>query len=92
MQDGLKYCWILCCCRYGSLKTARMRVTSVPRTLAPGMQDGVPKEQMDLLMKGIPMGRLGTAKEVANMILVLSSDLSSYVTGQTISVNGGNYM
>lgn len=65
--------------------------------VAPGiidttMQDGVPPEQMDLLLKGIPMGRMGTAREVANVILMLSSDLSSYVTGQTISVNGGNYM
>jgi 3-oxoacyl-[acyl-carrier protein] reductase len=65
--------------------------------VAPGiidttMQDGVPAEQMDLLIKGIPMGRLGTAREVANVILMLSSDVTSYVTGQTISVNGGNHM
>ena len=70
-----------------------IRVNAVaPGIIDTTMQDGVPKEQMDSLIKGIPMGRLGTAKEVANMIIVLSSELSSYVTGQTLSVNGGNYM
>ena len=40
---------------------------------------------------GIPMGRLGTASEIAEVVLFLSSDKSSYITGQTIHVNGGMY-
>jgi NAD(P)-dependent dehydrogenase (short-subunit alcohol dehydrogenase family) len=56
------------------------------------MQDGVPPEQMELLMNNIPMRRLGTPLEVANTILFLASDASSYITGQNISVNGGTYM
>jgi 3-oxoacyl-[acyl-carrier protein] reductase len=70
-----------------------VRVNAVaPGIIDTTMQDGVPKEQMDFLMKSIPMGRLGTPNEVANIILMLSSDVSSYITGQTINVNGGNYM
>lgn len=38
---------------------------------------------------GIPLGRLGDARDVANVCLFLASDLSSYITGATIDVNGG---
>jgi NAD(P)-dependent dehydrogenase (short-subunit alcohol dehydrogenase family) len=37
----------------------------------------------------IPMGRVGTAEEVARVFLFLASDMSTYVTGATIDVNGG---
>jgi 3-oxoacyl-[acyl-carrier protein] reductase len=70
-----------------------VRVNSVaPGIIDTSMQDGVPAEQMEFLMKNIPMGRLGTPKEVANTIMFLASDVSSYITGQSISVNGGTYM
>lgn len=39
--------------------------------------------------KAIPLGRTGTPDEMANMIVFLASDAASYVTGQTIAVNGG---
>ncbi len=41
------------------------------------------------IVKGIPLGRLGEASDVANIYLFLASDLSSYVTGAVIDVNGG---
>jgi len=41
------------------------------------------------VIKGIPLGRLGDAVDVANCCLFLASDLSSYVTGFTLDVNGG---
>ncbi|MFN3257248.1 MAG: SDR family NAD(P)-dependent oxidoreductase [Ilumatobacter sp.] len=39
---------------------------------------------------GIPLGRLGTADDVANAVVYLASDAASWVTGQTLLVNGGN--
>ena len=41
------------------------------------------------IAKGIPLGRLGEARDVANIYLFLGSDLSAYVTGAVIDVNGG---
>ena len=41
------------------------------------------------IIKGIPLNRLGEAKDVANIYLFLASDLSAYVTGAVIDVNGG---
>jgi NAD(P)-dependent dehydrogenase (short-subunit alcohol dehydrogenase family) len=41
------------------------------------------------ILKGVPLGRLGTAEDVARIFLFLASDLSGYVTGAVIDVNGG---
>jgi 3-oxoacyl-[acyl-carrier protein] reductase len=49
-------------------------------------------EQADKYRAGIPLGRFGTAEDIANVTLFLASDLSSYVTGQVLSVDGGLYM
>jgi 3-oxoacyl-[acyl-carrier protein] reductase len=43
-------------------------------------------------IKEIPLKRLGTANDIANACLFLASDLSSYITGETINVNGGLYI
>jgi 3-oxoacyl-[acyl-carrier protein] reductase len=53
------------------------------------LKDG---EQADKYKAGIPLGRFGTAEDIANVTLFLASDLSAYVTGQVISVDGGLYM
>jgi NAD(P)-dependent dehydrogenase (short-subunit alcohol dehydrogenase family) len=47
-----------------------------------------PEMKADII-KGIPLGRLGAATDVANIYLFLASDLSAYVTGAVIDVNGG---
>jgi 3-oxoacyl-[acyl-carrier protein] reductase len=65
-------------------------------TIAPGfietdMTDSLPDEQKDALASQIPMGRLGTADEVAQAVLFLADDSGSYITGQTLHVNGGMY-
>jgi NAD(P)-dependent dehydrogenase (short-subunit alcohol dehydrogenase family) len=40
----------------------------------------------------IPLGRLGTSEEVANLVAFLASDQSAYMTGQAINVTGGQLM
>jgi 3-oxoacyl-[acyl-carrier protein] reductase len=53
------------------------------------LKDG---EQADKYRAGIPLNRFGTAEDIANVTLFLASDMSNYVTGQVISVDGGLYM
>jgi len=64
--------------------------------IAPGfietdMTDSLPDDQKEALASQIPMGRLGTADEVAQVALFLAADTGSYITGQTLHVNGGMY-
>lgn len=65
--------------------------------VAPGfidtdMTDVLTEDQKNLMLGGIPMARLGQPEEIANVVKFLCSDDSSYVTGETIQVNGGMYM
>ena len=48
-------------------------------------------ELLETFRKSIPLGRLGTAEECAGAILYLVSPLASYVTGQSIDINGGQW-
>tara|TARA_X000000368_G_scaffold210040_1_gene165917 strand:- start:1549 stop:2292 length:744 start_codon:yes stop_codon:yes gene_type:complete len=63
--------------------------------IAPGltntdmMKKNTPKNVIDDVLKNIPMGRVAEPSEIANAALFLASDLSSYITGQTIRVSGG---
>jgi len=64
--------------------------------IAPGfietdMTDSLPDDQKEALASQIPMGRLGTPNEVAQAVLFLAGESGSYITGQTIHVNGGMY-
>lgn len=52
----------------------------------------LPEEIKQKILTGIPMGRMGTAEEVANCITFLSSKQASYISGTTIRVNGGMLM
>ncbi|GAB6931046.1 SDR family oxidoreductase [Paenibacillus sp. JCM 10914] len=51
-----------------------------------------PDDARRATIQGIPLGREGTPEDVAGTILFLVSDLSSYITGETIEINGGMYM
>jgi 3-oxoacyl-[acyl-carrier protein] reductase len=62
--------------------------------LAPGfietpMTDAVPDHVRDKAVAAIPLGRVGQPDEVANVTLFLASDDSSYITGQTLLIDGG---
>lgn len=70
----------------------RIRVNA----LAPGQFDTGPlrevmknKENAENILRNIPMGRIGTSKEVADAIFFLISDASAYITGHTLVIDGG---
>jgi len=65
--------------------------------VAPGfietpMTDSLDEKQKDNLLAQVPVGRLGTADEVASAVLFLASSEASYLTGATLHVNGGMAM
>ena len=53
------------------------------------MGKSIPEENRKAMMTQIPLNRFAEPHEIADVILFLASDLSSYVTGQTVHVNGG---
>lgn len=58
-----------------------------------GMLDGnVTPEQFKAIVASIPLQRAGKPADVAGACLFLASDLSSYITGTTIDVNGGSHI
>ena len=56
------------------------------------MTDNIEEKMKALLISKIPMGKLGTGEDVSNIVAFLSSEFASYITGETIHVNGGMYM
>ena len=56
------------------------------------MTDNIVETIKAVLTSKIPMAKLGTGEDVANTVAFLSSDQASYITGETIHVNGGMYM
>ena len=65
--------------------------------VAPGyintdMTKNLPDKVKEEIIKSIPMKKIGNPKEVANLVLFLSSNLSDYITGQVINVDGGMVM
>ena len=66
-------------------------------TIAPGyidtdMMTAVPKNVLEGIITGIPVGRLGMADEIARCVAFLASEDAGYITGATLSVNGGQYI
>ena len=56
------------------------------------MTDNILESIKAVLTSRIPMSKLGTGEDVSNSVAFLSSDAASYITGETIHVNGGMYM
>lgn len=94
-------------CNYAASKAAIIGFTkSVARELAsrnitanavaPGyidteMTQALPEKAREALVGQIPLGRIGTCREVAETVLFLASPTAAYITGQVIHVNGGLY-
>ena len=56
------------------------------------MTDKISENYKKMLIDKIPSGNLGTAEDVSNCVTFLASDMSKYINGETIHVNGGMYM
>jgi len=64
-----------------------------PGYVGTDMVRAVPKEVLDKsILPQIPVGRLGEPEEIARCVVFLVSDAAGYITGTTLSVNGGQYM
>ena len=63
-----------------------------PGFIKTDMTDNIDEKMKSILMTKIPMNKLGNTEDVADSVIFLASNLSSYITGETIHVNGGMYM
>ncbi|MGE7663059.1 elongation factor P 5-aminopentanone reductase [Peribacillus sp. NPDC097264] len=69
-----------------------LRVNAVaPGAISTSMLESFSAEDLEIIKGDIPMGRMGSAKEVAEAVSYLLSDKASYITGQILGVNGGWY-
>ncbi|MFN9877101.1 MAG: 3-oxoacyl-ACP reductase family protein [Planctomycetota bacterium] len=74
------------------LARRNIRVNAVaPGVINTEMGQSIPEENRKVMLTNIPLGRFGEPEEIANVVLFLCSDLASYVTGQTVHINGGWY-
>jgi len=75
------------------LASRNIQVNAIaPGYIATPMTEGLSEELRAQLLKEIPMGRMGTPEEIADAALFLASDLSNYITGQVLTVDGGMVM
>ena len=78
-----------------ALENAKKGVTV--NCIAPGyidteMVQAVPEKVLESIISQIPVGRLGRGDEIADMVAFLAGEHAGYVTGSTLSLNGGQYM
>ena len=78
-----------------ALESARFSITV--NAIAPGYVDtemvrAVPPDVLEKIIAKIPRGRLGTAEDVARGVLFLTADDADFITGSTLSINGGQHM
>jgi len=74
---------------------ARRNVTVnavTPGFIVTDMTEDMTDKAREAMTAQIPLGRLGESEDIANAVLFLASDQSSYITGQVLGVNGGMYM
>jgi len=63
-----------------------------PGFIKTAMTDAIPEKDRDAMISIIPAKRLGLPEDVADTVCFLASDMSNYITGQVIHINGGMYM
>jgi 3-oxoacyl-[acyl-carrier protein] reductase len=63
-----------------------------PGFIATDMTESLPEQQQQALLSQIPLGRLGSAQEVADAVAFLCSPQAGYITGSELHVNGGMFM
>lgn len=63
-----------------------------PGFIATDMTDELNEEQKNAILAQVPAGHLGSAQDIAKAVAFLASDDASYITGETLHVNGGLYM
>ena len=63
-----------------------------PGFIATDMTAKLSEEARDAMLSQVPLGRPGTAEDVASAVLFLASDQAEYITGQVVQVNGGMAM
>jgi len=76
-------------------EVARRNITVnavAPGFIATAMTEGLPAEIKEKMLGVIPLGRMGTDREVANGVLFLASEEAGYITGHVLNINGGMYM
>jgi len=70
-----------------------IRINAVaPGRIATPMAKFASKEWNQAMLARTPMGRFGTPEEIANLVVFLASDAASYITGETVNINGGWFM
>ncbi len=75
-----------------ALEGARKGITAnaiAPGYVATDLLSGVPEKVMDAIVGQIPVGRLGEAEEVARCVVFLAADEAAWITGTTLTANGG---
>lgn len=76
-------------------EVARKNITV--NTVSPGyinteMMQAVPEDVLESIKSQIPVGRLGEADEIAELVMYLSGDKAGFITGSNIAINGGQHM
>ena len=63
-----------------------------PGYVETSMTEGMRKEVLDNIIRQIPVARMGEPSEIANIVKFLASEEAAFITGTTVSANGGQYM
>jgi len=87
-------------CNYAATKAGLIGLTkslALEGAVAPGYTDAamvgtVPPDVLSQILKAVPAGRLARTSEIARAVVFLAADESAFITGITLSINGGTYM